>query len=252
MPATYTGVMQYEVEYKYGSVIEIMQEIKETSTTSVDEMDSIISVLKSSKSSLIEFQDGMDTLHSNLKKWLIDNRDTVEWGWKGMTVSFMLIILMTQTTLLVLLAVVFLRLRRLSGTFYASWCGAGCTSVLGFIFGALMVGFSVVLYDYCDFSKDVTTSSGLYKYDHVIPSEAAPYLDVCFNSDGDLAEYLQIDDVLAFANELLYYYGNLTSYDLDFDYLNNVTSLAYNEAEVTSKADPIDSELRECVAYWHT
>jgi hypothetical protein len=230
--ATYTGAIEYEVDYKLGSVIDILKEIKDTSTTSVSNMDDIISTLKSSKDSLITFKYGMDEVHSNLVKWLIDNDDTIEYGWKGLSLGFMLMILLAQTTLLILLAVIFLRLSKLSRTLYWSWCGSGFTAVLGFLLGAVMVGCSVVLYDYCDFSKDVTTSDGLRKYDTIIPSDSAEYLDVCFNGDGDLAEYLYIDDVLAFANELLYYYGNLTTYDLNADYLRNISSLALNEAKV--------------------
>mmetsp|Transcript_8436 Transcript_8436/g.16794 ORF Transcript_8436/g.16794 Transcript_8436/m.16794 type:complete len:734 (-) Transcript_8436:2343-4544(-) len=234
LAATYTGTMAYEVDYKLGSLIEVMKEIKDTSTTSVDNMKDIIEVLKTSKSSLKEFKDGMDEVHSNLKKWLIDNRDSVEYGWKGISLSLLLMIVMIQTTLLVLLAVVFLRLRSLSGTFYWSWCGAGFTAVIGFLLSAILVGFCVVLYDYCDFSKDVTTTEGLHEYDHIIPSESADYLNVCFNEDGNLAEYLNIDETLAFANELLDYYKQFETYDANIGYLTNLTSLAYNEAKIQS------------------
>lgn len=72
------------------------------------------------------------------------------------------------------------------------------------------------------------------KYDEVIPSDTAVYLNVCLNEDGDLAEYLGITPYIKATNQLLDEYNEMSTYNYNITHLTHIVSLEVNRDKLES------------------
>ena len=177
-----------------------------------------------------------------MQNWVLDYDDDATSAWRWFTVACVLLGWCTMLIFLLTICILNLHTYRAARLFCCGWLIFAFIGVLAAVLCALLATGSYVIDDTCDFSSELVTTDGLYKYDYLIPSRSAEYLDVCFNQDGDLASYLGLDIFLDYVDQLLQYYQDLKDLNLSEEDLTIYDSVNTNLNKVTFSTDPNNYE----------
>ena len=193
-----------------GLVDTALNQTKDTSEQSKSDVEELVNTMNSAESSLQEFYDGVEKMHSNVDKWFLDNSDNVQSGWVGLILGFAYLIISAMLCFLLISCLLATGDQGKGRCFYLMWLLLGISAIGGAALAMLLVGTSIIMKDACGITDNLSTTEGLQEYSYLIPSKAEEFLNVCFNTGGDVAAYLGISDgitsfdqVLTASNKLL-------------------------------------------------
>lgn len=161
IPFTYAGSIQAEIQAKIDPLITVYKTMRAQTFGIVASTTEIVAGLRGGQSQLLKFREGIDNIYTNIKKWLLDNNDTVENSWIGMTITLLIICWIILSSLIATTLVLVLRVRTAAKFHYFAWGFLGFSSFLAFGIAMVLIGASVVTDDYCTFAEDLITPEGL-------------------------------------------------------------------------------------------
>lgn len=186
-----------------GLVDTALNTMKGTSEQSKSDVKDLVNSVDSAESSLQGFYDGVKKMHSNVDKWFLDNSDNVQSGWAGLLLGFTYLIISAMLCFLLISCLLATGNQGKGRCFYLMWLLFGISAIGGAALAMLFVGTSIIMKDACGVTDNLSTTAGLQEYSYLIPSKAEEFLNVCFNTGGDVAAYLGISkDIANFDQQL--------------------------------------------------
>lgn len=239
---SYTGLIESEMNEQLLPAILYLYSMKALTLYIETQLSTIDDSLKTAIQNLQDFDEDVTQIADDVQNWVLDYDDDATSAWRWFTVACVLLGWCTMLIFLLTICILNLHTYRAARLFCCGWLIFAFIGVLAAVLCALLATGSYVIDDTCDFSSELVTTDGLYKYDYLIPSRSAEYLDVCFNQDGDLASYLGLDIFLDYVDQLLQYYQDLKDLNLSEEDLTIYDSVNTNLNKVTFSTDPNNYE----------
>lgn len=214
-----------------GLVDTSLNQMKTSSEQSKSDVGELVNSVDSAESSLQDFNDGVKKMHSNVDKWFLDNSDNVQSGWVGLLLGFTYLIISAMLCFLLISCLLATGNQGKGRCFYLMWLLLGISAIGGAALAMLLVGSSIIMKDACGITDNLSTTEGLQEYSYLIPSKAEEFLNICFNTGGDVAAYLGISDDIASFEEVLSA-GNLLLQELNTIDLTTFPGLVSNQQYV--------------------
>ena len=161
------------------------------------DVDDLVNTVSTAESSLQDFSDGVEKLHSNVDKWFLNRSDDMTSGWTGLILGFVYLIVSAMLCFLLTSCLLATRAQGKGRCFYIMWLLLGIAAIGGAALAMLLVGTSVIMKDACGVTDNLSTTEGLQKYSYLIPGKAEEFMNVCFNTGGDVATYLGVSNGFA-------------------------------------------------------
>ena len=222
-----------DISKQIGLVDVSLSTLKSTTEDSKSDIQDLLNNVDTAQASLQNFSDGVEKLHSNMNKWFLHHSDAVQSGWTGLLLCFGYLIVTGMLCFLLTSCVLATRAQGKRGCYYLIWLLFGVTAAGGAALAMFLVGGSIIMKDACGVTDNLSTTEGLQRYDYLIPSKVEPFLNLCFNGNGDVTDYLGLTADLSLFTSLITQVNSVLT-ELNNVSLTSFPGLNYNQQYVGS------------------
>ena len=225
---TFTGLILTEINQKLRETIKTLTSIKDSAIVIDQSLDSHLELLSHSIEDLDGFKVALGELGGRHLVKVNERFENTKRQWYYFTLAGLGLVLVPM---LALLLVTWISLNE-EWTKYQCLYGpcvlVSCACLLTSLLITSVISMGMTMKDTCEVLGEVEQEKGLYEYEDFLTTRATDYLNICINKQGNLVEYLELDENLSFLGHLRLLREKIKMMHMDVSTLTKYRSLTIN------------------------